>query len=170
MHVTIDRVESVAGTIRKLASTRVMVGIPSSATSRNGDAIGNATLGYIHENGSPINNIPARPFLVPGVRNSQPKWSDYLMQAGKFAMEGNAALMDKALHAAGLTAVNAVKLRITEGIPPPLSPVTVQRRRQRRAGSSYRRAATTPADTTPLVDTGQLLNSISYVIRKGKSP
>jgi hypothetical protein len=67
--------------------------------------------------------------------------------------------------AGGQAAVSGIKVRIVAGIPPPLSPVTVARRRIRSAGSSYRRRATTASDTTPLVDTAQMLNSVSFVLR-----
>ena len=70
--------------------------------------------------------------------------------------------MDKALHAAGTTAVSAVKNRIVAGLQPPLSPVTIARRRARTPS----RQARSQSDTTPLVDTAQMLNSISYVIKR----
>jgi hypothetical protein len=154
----------------------VLVGIPSDAEqphlgagvtgteARSGVPIGNAALGYIHENGSPINNIPARPWLAPGVRGSQTQWMPYFEQAGKFAFEGNLTAMDKALNAVGLTAQSAVKVRITEGIPPPLAERTVKARQRKRPS----RKAQSAEDMTPLIDTAQFLGSISYVVRKGK--
>jgi hypothetical protein len=72
--------------------------------------------------------------------------------------------MDRALNAAGQTAVSAVKTKIINGLEPPLSPRTVAARQRKRKG----RKAQTAAQMTPLVDTAQLLNAYTYVIKKGK--
>lgn len=176
--ITVDRTGELTAALRRLAGTAVMVGIPSDSEQphrgtgagpvgtekRNNDVIGNATLGYIFENGSPAANIPARPWLAPPIRESQDKWGDYLKQAASHAFAGDIAAMERALHAAGITAVSAVKAHITAGIPPPLAQATIDARR-RRASS---RKATGAQDVTPLVDTAQFLNAISYVLRKPK--
>lgn len=182
-----DNSQMVADAIKRLANTSVMVGIPSDqeqphydengaqakGTEKRTDTpggIGNANIGYIHETGAPASNIPARPWLSPGVRNNERQWRAYLIRAGQLAFQGKPGDMDKALHAAGMSAVTGVKDRIQSNIPPPLSQVTVDRRRQRSAGSTYRRKASTSADTTALIDTAQMINSVSYVIRhRGKS-
>ncbi len=71
---------------------------------------------------------------------------------------GKAALTD-GLNRAGLKAVSIIQRRMTAGLSPPLAERTVyarlHRRKNRRRGS----------DMKPLIDTGQLLRSISYVIR-----
>lgn len=177
--VLLDRTSELTEALRKLADSKVMVGIPSdderagapgaasgSDARRGGDVMTNAALGYIHEHGSPAQGIPARPFLDPGVRNSRDRWLPYMQQAGQLAVDGKSAAVDRALHAAGTTAVSAVKATITAKIPPPLRPATVAARRRRSRGSKYRRLATKPDDTTPLIDTTQLLNSITYVVRR----
>jgi hypothetical protein len=178
MKITKDNTRSFFEALEKLTGAKVMVGIPSDTEqhfgstgreARTDTTIGNATLGYIHENGSPARNIPARPFLAPGVANSKDKWTNYLKQAATLASEGKTAAVDRALHAAGQTAVNAVKATIAAGIPPPLAQSTIDARRQRSRGSSYRRAAVVASDTTPLIDTGQLINSISYAIRRKRT-
>lgn len=175
LKVTLDKTAEIEKALKALSNTSVLVGIPSDDERQPGElgsetrvqsAIGNAALAYIHENGSPAQNIPARPFFQPGVNESKDRWASYLEQAGAKAFEGNATAMDRALHAAGMTAVAAVKNRIAAGIPPPLAQSTVDARRKRSKGSSYRRKAATAADTTPLIDTGQMINSITYVIRK----
>jgi hypothetical protein len=160
--VLADHVGELNEALKELSKSQVLVGIPSDKASRTGtEPINNATLGYIHENGSPAANIPARPWLAPGVKESQSQWEPYLNQAVNLAVEGKKAAVDRALNAAGIKAVSAVKNRIVAGIAPPLAPATIAGRR-RRGGQS----TTTSVDTTPLVDTAQMLNSISYVIRK----
>lgn len=71
-------------------------------------------------------------------------------------LDGGAAAIEKANNKAGLVAQAAVKntLRAGEGFPP-LADATLAARK--RAGFT---------GTKPLIWTGQLLNSVTYVIRK----
>jgi hypothetical protein len=102
-----------------------------------------------------VNNLPARPFLVPGVESAQKAATDELKKGADDAMDGNAHAADKALHRAGIVASNAVKAKINSGIAPELAESTLAARRRRgRTG------------TTPLIDTGSLRNAITYVLRK----
>lgn len=178
MSVLFDRTNGLVEALERLARSKVMVGIPADAEQphlgagtpgpevRTSGGIGNAALGYIHETGSPGQNIPARPFLVPGVELSQARWLPHLKAAATAAANGAAPAVEQEMHKAGLVAVSAVKNRIVAGIPPPLAPATIAARRRRSPGSKYRRKAQTASQVTPLVDTGQLLNSLSYVVRK----
>jgi hypothetical protein len=94
----------------------------------------------------------------------------------------NPNIVLQALHKVGAIATEAMKDAIDAGIPPPLSPITVARRRIRSPGSNYRRKAT-PAEqiafnarfargevqmsespTIPLHDTGNFLRAINYVV------
>jgi hypothetical protein len=182
IQMTEDHTAGLQAALDALSSIEVLIGIPSDRdqprlvdqatrakpeqrqdTTEEGAITSNATLGYIHEHGNPINNIPARPWLGPGVEGSKAAWLRYMQQAGEAALQGEPGRMDKALHAAGTTAVSAVKNRIVAGLQPPLSPVTIARRRARTPS----RQARSQSDVTPLVDTAQMLNSISYVIKRG---
>lgn len=186
LEVLEDNRDVVAKAIKRLANTTIMVGIPSDqeqphydesgqaakGTEKRTDTpsgIGNANIGYIHEVGAPAANIHARPWLSPGVRNSQREWTAYMRRAAQLAFAGKMSDADKAWHGAGMKAVDGVKNRIESNIPPPLAESTVARRRQRSTGSSYRRKAVTASDTTALIDSAQMINSISYVVRyRGK--
>jgi len=162
----IDQVHELINGLRELAEYRVMVGIPASAKprrSRDGKKeINNATLLFIHEHGSPAANIPARPSLHPGIRESKREWGEHLKEAAKAALESKESQMIKSFHKAGMVASAAVKKKIIAGIPPPLKPITVALRRQRHPS----RKATDPRHVTPLVDTAQMLNAITYVVQK----
>lgn len=157
---TRDLIKTVLASINKLTATQVMVGIPAENAPREGEPINNATLGYIHENGAPERNIPARPFLVPGVTDRKDQIADYLGQGAKAALQGKPELAERALMAAGQEGETGAVSRILAGIPPPLSPKTIYNRQHRRVN---RRTA---SETTPLVDTGELKNSITHVLRK----
>lgn len=152
--VTKDNVDNMLEAIKAMANKRVLVGIPSEEAPRRGDPINNATLGYIHEHGSPARNIPARPFLKPGVASAKDKLVSTLKVYAKQALTNKAAI-EQGLNAAGLVAQTAVKNRIRsgEGFAPLKAGTLAARRRKGAQG------------TKPLIRTGQLLNSITYVVR-----
>jgi hypothetical protein len=197
--VALAKPEDVARATKQLAGVRVLVGIPSDSKERaltlpqeaqnmfsgaTSKPVSNALLGYVHEFGSPAQNIPARPFLIPGVKNSRSKWERYLRQAATAALEGNDGVMDRALNAAGQIARDAVAATITAGIPPPIKPATMAARARHRGGGADRAEArsayrgfheryeagieteVTGGGVTPLIDTSQLINSITFVVRK----
>lgn len=178
--VTKDRTRNFLRNVQELTRRAVLVGIPADDgpgevgpqstgnTRRGSDEPTNAQLGYIHENGSPAANIPARPFLVPGVRSAQPQIEHRLKAAARAALDGDTGRMNRNLQAAGMEAQIAVQKKLQSGPFVPLSQRTVNARRRRSAGSSYRRKAASPADVKPLIDTAQMLRSVTYVVREAK--
>ena len=157
VRVVQDKTAKLRDALRTLARDVVLVGIPAADDNRSGDSpIGNAAIGYIQENGSPVNNIPARPFLVPGVQSVADRCADILAVGAAEMLDGGSAAIDKANNKAGLVAQAAVKNTLVAGAGfAPLAPSTLANRE--RAGFT---------GTKPLVWTGQLLNSITYVVRK----
>ena len=153
--VTRDNAKNVIAAIQDMAKKHVLVGIPSSENGRNDGSIGNAALGAIHENGSGVRNIPARPFLKPGVAAAADQCVNVLKSAAQNAFTDKNAI-DKGLNAAGLIAQASVKKRIVsqEGFTP-LKAATLAARK--RKGAKGEKA---------LIRTGQLLNSITYVVRE----
>jgi len=133
----------------------VLVGVPAEYGARKDEgAMNNATLAYIHDNGSPAANIPARPFMQPGIEAGRERISKLLEQGARAAMYGNAGSVEQALQKAGLVAQANIRAAINSGLPPALAPSTLAARKARgRTGEK------------PLVDTGQLRNSINYVVR-----
>jgi hypothetical protein len=157
--ITKDKTKQILAGIAALPKKDVLVGIPQDKGPRKNDEadndITNAQLGYIHNFGAPEANIPQREFLAPGIKDVQAKINEYFAQAGKAALAGNFATMDRALHAAGLAAKLGVQNKINNGPFLPLAPSTLAARLRRgRTG------------TVPLIDTAQLRNSITYVIRE----
>lgn len=156
VRVVTDNVQSVLAAIKRATRKTVLIGVPYDHTARPGDVgVSNAMIGHINEFGSPTQNIPARPHLVPGVYKARARVTD-ILKAGLIAeiANGQPEAIDKSMHAAGLTAVASVKTTITDRLTPALSGYTLQRRLEKgRTGDM------------PLIDTGQYLNSITYVIR-----
>ena len=139
-----------------VAQRDVLVGIPAGEQRDDGPT--NAEIGYQNEFGSPAQNIPARPHLIPGVAAVQDKAVARLTQAASAAATGRMSDAERHLHAAGLIAQSSVRRTLTTAAYRPLSERTLAERRARgRTG------------TKPLIDTGQYRNSITYVVRDGKS-
>lgn len=135
-----------------VAQRDVLVGVPAGEARDDGPT--NAEIGYQNEFGSPANNIPARPHLIPGVAAVQDKAVARLTQAASAAATGRMSDAERHLHAAGLIAQNSVRRTLTTAAYRPLSERTLAERRARgRTG------------TKPLIDTGQYRNSITYVVR-----
>ncbi|VXB24879.1 putative bacteriophage protein [Burkholderia sp. 8Y] len=152
--ITRDKVASVIKAVSDLATKDVLVGIPDSAPERkDGEPISNAQIGYIQEHGAPAANIPARPFLVPGVRDAQDKIGERLGKGAKAALNGQDQA-EQTLNAAGLIGQNAARAKINSNIQPKLADSTIAARLARGV-----------TRTNTLVDTGQLRNSITYVVR-----
>lgn len=153
--VRVDTVRRVVESVRALTSQQVLVGIPSDRAGRRDGPITSAALGYIHENGAPEVNIPARPFLLPGVRSALPAVEQDLRRAAEAAYSGSMAGVETHLHRAGLRASTAVKAKLVSGPFAPLARGTIASRR-RRGRTSIK----------PLIDTAQMLASVTYVIRR----
>ena len=161
LQVTIDRVGDILKGLKTLEDQRVLVGIPANETERRPgpdgttQPINNAALGYIHEHGSPEANIPARPHLMPAVASLKDYVTEQYAAAAKDAMEGKHERVSKRLNAMGLKAQAAVRQYIVDGEFEPLAEATLAGRARRKV-----------TRTKPLIDTGQMRNAYTYVIRK----
>ena len=125
----------------------VTVGVQGDAERATGE-ISNIDLATIHEFGAPGAGIPERSFIRSTLEDQQ----GYRELARKLTDAVVAGKVDvpKALALFGEQVSSDIKRKIESGIDPPNAPATVAKK-----GSSK-----------PLVDTGQLKNSISYVVKK----
>jgi hypothetical protein len=155
----------------------------------------NAMLARVHEFGSPAHNIPARPFLRPAIKKVQPTILPMLKKAAQDIVMGQGVPVDVVLNKVGIIARNAAVEAITNPDPAfaPLQPATIRARMRKTAagrrklrsimdggkqmGMSSAQILRSYAGSTwdtggaglniqPLIDTGQLRRSISYVVRK----
>jgi hypothetical protein len=122
----------------KAKKSAVYVGVLSSAKSR-GEELGNAELASIHEYGT--STIPARPFLGPSTRVNAKKYAALLAKVKDI----------NDLEKIGLQAVADVQQFIRDG-----------------TGMATLNSATVAAkgSSSPLIDTGQLLRSINFEVKK----
>ena len=152
--VRVDNVQSILDALKALTKKDVLVGIPEAEDARDNGDFGNAAIGYINENGSPAQNIPARPHLKPGVTSVQDQTLMHLKAAAQKAMEGDEAGALTSLDRAGTVAANGVKRYMTITGFTPLADATVAAR-QRRGRTGIK----------PLIDTGEYRRAITHVVR-----
>lgn len=161
LETKIDLVDDVLKSIQELAKRQVLVGIPSNAAGRNDGPMNSAAIGYILETGAPERNLPARPFLVPTIwriradLGKRAKAALYRVTSGK---PGAKRAVEHGLGGIGLLAANEVKRVINAGDFAPLAPSTLYARKHRKSAPRN--------SEKPLVDTGQLRNAVTYVIRR----
>jgi len=186
--------KGVASRLLDLTSRDVLVGIPGRTTSRRSNkgqqAVTNAELAflhthgvrtidarrrmgammknrgigynqalalYLHSKGSLAYAVPPRPIIEPAIvaTGNKEKLAEDLRRAAQANLSGqDVATVERYLTATGLDAQNIVRRWFTDPRNgwPPNKPSTI-----RRKGSAQ-----------PLIDTGELRKSMTFVIRKGK--
>ena len=141
-------IEKLEGKIAELKGLSVVVGVTAKSNARS-DGLTNADLAMIHEFGSPAHNIPERSVLRKPLINNAEAVANLAKNAiGKF-IAGEMSL-ETALGYVGEEAKGISKEAVTNGISPALKPATIKHKKS----------------SKPLIDTGQLLNSITYEVRK----
>ena len=155
---TKDGLASLEASLRLLTKRQVLVGVPADKDYRSPTSddqpINNAELAFIHDKGSPAQNIPARPFMEPGIEEGMVPIKDAMKKTANAALEGRPEDVDKGFIAVGLVAQAAIRNKLVEGPFQALAPSTLAARRRRGF-----------VGTSPLNVTGQLRNAISAVIR-----
>jgi hypothetical protein len=139
-----------AKVVANVASLRAPVGVKVGVLDDkpHGDGATVADIALVHEFG--LGDVPERSFLRAWVDENKAEIQQRLKAATESVVFGQQTA-DVAMNRFGLWAVGEVKKRIIAGISPPLDPKTIARK-----GSA-----------TPLVDTGQLLSSITHAIVRG---
>lgn len=118
---------------------------------KKGEQVTVAQLAAIHEFGTTDGRIPERSFMRSTIDSNKGQLESLMKKlVGKIA--DGAMSKDKALGVIGQWLADKMVAKIDSGVPPPNAQSTVDRK-----GSSQ-----------PLIDTGQLKNSIDWEIAKGK--
>jgi hypothetical protein len=163
VEIKIDRLNEVLEKIALFSKVELLVGIPGNKTIRKNKekkenemiTTTNAELGFINEFGSPAKNIPARSFLRPGIKKIKPVIGKILKKYTENFLHDQ-DIVRKGLERVGIEAVSSVKniIRMQENFKP-LSKRTIELRKEK--GFDGEKA---------LIRTGQLLNSITHVLRE----
>lgn len=154
---SVDNTKALDLGLSKLKKTDVLVGIPQKSSSRQeeGEKITNAELLFVHTNGSPLRNIPARPVIEPAIQDKPTRYAimERLKSATLHALDGDYDSLYKELEMAGMIGQNASRAWFTNPKNgwAPNSPATIKAK-----GSDK-----------PLIDTGTLRKSIIYIVRRG---
>ena len=118
---TVDKTAMLRELMARLTDQDVYIGVPPEKDSRPDLPIGNAQLSYIHEHGSPRQNIPARPHLFPVIRSMRAFVIKKLERAWLLTLQGDQGAVQKALEAIGIVGRNLVRRRFLRNSWRPLS-------------------------------------------------
>ena len=155
---SVDKIGKIAKAMNFMMGNEVYVGISDETTTREkGEPVTNAELMFIHTNGSPINNIPARPVIEPAIEDDKDRLASMMEGVFLSAEKGDTDGALKKLKLAGMRAQNVCRSWFTNPKNgwAPNSPRTAARKRAK--GST---------DPKPLIDTGELRKSITYFIKR----
>ncbi|MBO7706803.1 MAG: hypothetical protein J6S68_14440 [Acinetobacter sp.] len=133
---------------REIGKPKVYIGVPASKNGMHEGGINMATLLALHVLGAPSRGIPQRDPLRPPLIANAHRYSDLLAIGLKNAL-ANGTDPKLVYEKIGIVATNDVKDYFITGNFKALSEKTIKAK-----GSSK-----------PLIDTGELRNSISYEVR-----
>lgn len=133
----------------KRGDVSARVGIVGGPAGQSHGSLNNASLGAVHEFGT--RRVPERSFLRATVDEQRTQVETQLARVVReFYGTQDRARLTRGLGRVAAKVTADVKKKIVGSIPPPNAPATVARK-----GSS-----------TPLVDTGQLVNTISWDVQE----
>lgn len=136
--------------LQQFKDSVVKAGVLAKDGSQNhGEGITVFQIGMIHEFGVPEKNIPRRSFIRVPIENNIKEITKLIENNHKLVSE-NSMSAKVALDRIGIMAQNTIKESFRNNDWKPLKRATVKRK-----GSSR-----------PLIDTGQLIGSISYIVEK----
>lgn len=160
-----DGLKGIKEAIAFFNSNRVVVGIPDGSSGNGG--MSNVALAFIHSNGSPKHNIPARPFLEPAIEQTADQIAEHLKAAAIQAIEGNTDAAVKELDDAGTAGESAAKSFFKTGGLAANAEITIHGGWMKNKVSGKIFHVKGKNSNGPLIDTGNLRGSITHIIRKG---
>ena len=148
-----------------MKSYKVRIGIPDGGGGGH-NGLTNVELAFILTNGSAVNNNPPRPFLEPALAQDavQSKIARDMKESARAACDGNLGGAMAQLNAAGMDGASGVKEYMDSGAFPGNSPFTISGGWMRNRVSGKPFHADGKGSSKPLIDTGALQSSITYVI------
>lgn len=133
--------------VKDLDSKNVMIGV----TGKTNGERGNAMVMAVHEYGTKDGRIPERRPIRLSMESNSDKYARRFQQGLDKVLKDEMSA-DTALKSIGEEAAGDVKITIMNGLTPPLADSTVRARKDN--------------SDKPLYDTGELVNSITYEVRK----
>lgn len=148
--------------IEGFGDLRLRVGFFETAAYPDGTPV--AYVAAIHEFGAPEQGIPPRPFMRPAAEQNGDAWSGH-MAAGARAVARGAIRPDQVLEQIGALAAGNVSEAIAAVTSPPLKEATVEAKARKYADGGARGPGNLGK---PLVESGLLIQSPTYVVDKGE--
>lgn len=161
--------------IQDIKKTEILVGIPESEAKRDDGEMNNPTLLYIHTQGSPLRNLPARPLIEPALEDdvNAARIADDLRRVVDLVFANKFDQAKKAMETTGKDAVNMIKMWFVDPKNnwEPNKLATVKRKlktlsKKKRTQMIAEYEAGSDRIDTPLIDTAELRKSITYVLRE----
>jgi hypothetical protein len=183
-----DRTGDVIKGLRTMASRQVLIGIPESESARQGGGVTNAQLAFLHEHGfnapkwpmlaaykqragankkkvkaiaalqaylmskgDPYWHVPARPFLEPSIEANLPQIIAQQKKIILAALDGKAALVKMEQQKLGMLGQSLAKGWFVDP--------------RNHWAPNHPLIVAIKGSDKPLIDTGQLRNSITYVVK-----
>ncbi len=137
----------------ELGRKQLKVGLFEHSKYSDGTPI--AYVAAIQELGYPAGGIPPRPFLRPTMNDKKTEYGQLIFRVAKVAASGNITVND-GLTQVGAKAASDVKLAIKAVTTPALDDATVKARARRHSKGK--------STNKPLVDTGQMLNAVTFSV------
>lgn len=164
MSVTVvsDQTGRIARQLRLLERKTVTIGVHGDAGTHGNSGETVASIAAQHEFGT--SSVPERSFMRAGMAANGDEIADDLVKQVSKMIEGDGLQPGQIALRGGVLIQGAIRETIAAGIDPELSPTTKQRRDEK--GSNSTGVASNVGQYTPLVDTGQLWQSL--VVRVGE--
>ena len=143
--------------INRLESKQVSIGYFETSHYEDGKPI--AYIAAIHEMGAKSKGIPARPTLNPALTSNMKKYREHVSSSFKLIVDGSGSV-DVMLEQIGQVAAGDVQTAIKELVSPKLSEATLKTRKRRNKKGLF--------TTKPLVDTGQMIQAVTYRVEAKK--
>jgi hypothetical protein len=144
------KVNELFARILELGKYDIAVGVPASKSARGDESeLNNAQIAAVNELGSTDGRIPERSFIRSTLTENRNKYARMMGQVARRVSEGQDAPAI-ALHRVGFIISADVKHKIATGPFIPNAPSTIKRKKSNK----------------PLIDKGQLVQSIDHVIKK----
>lgn len=143
--------------IKELDKLRVIVGWLESARYDDGTPV--AGVAAVHEFGSPIRNIPPRPFMRVAVNTNTNEWKKILESGAKGILKGTHTAYQVA-ELLGLKVTADIKKAIVSVTEPALAKSTIAAKRRKLADQK-----TVGSLDKPLVETGTMINAVTHEVQ-----
>lgn len=171
--------ETLNAHLKALEGKQVKIGWFETAKYEDGTPI--AYVAAIQEMGCPAKSIPPRPFMRPSIARDQNNWMRVARKAAKGVLEGNSSV-DDAMTTIGAVIVGSIETTIAGVYSPPLSEITLMARKYRQQGKTVTgktigeiaaliaagKADYSGVSTKPLVDKGDMVATLIYVVEDAK--